>query len=67
MYLYIHEDGTILKSKVAPTEQDIDSIDAGVLSVIVTLEANFTVDLKQYSCDGSIIDIPEVKESQSND
>jgi len=34
MYLYILEDGTILKNFCEPTESDIESCDEGVLSII---------------------------------
>lgn len=53
-YLYIAEDGSLFESPDPPTSEDIDSISAGILSVIIA-ENRF---IGEYDVNGDVIDLP---------
>ena len=57
-YLYITEDGTLFESPDPPTSKDIESISAGILSVIIA-EDRF---VGEYDVDGDIVDLPKIGE-----
>lgn len=60
-YIYLFEDGTITQSKESPTKEDFQSINEGVLNVLVTSN---TVCI--LASDGKKCEIKDVNEEEDD-